>query len=265
MTYQSRLLRRAFVAGMLIAGLAWSHDTRAADDLLQTIKQNKKVKVCLTDYPPLSGRNPTTNEWTGIAVDMIKDLAQKLNVSVEYVDTGWSGLVPSLQTGKCEISAAATYVTPERAQLVLFTDPVSIDGQAAYVASDSPYKTYADLDVAGKVIGVHAGSANEKYSKEVFKNATIKVLVTDRNQTPLLEVAAKRVDGAFVAVMATKNFLEKNKNVKLRQLGTELLYPSNIAWMVPKEANTLQAAINSWLAELKSSGRMAKIEAAHSQ
>ncbi|MBM4073984.1 MAG: amino acid ABC transporter substrate-binding protein [Planctomycetes bacterium] len=198
------------IAGLLVAG---TNPAQAADDLMAKIKKNGVVRLCTTDSPPVAAKDPKTNEWQGTYIDMANKFAATLNVKVEWVDSTWGTLVQYVTTGKCDISAAQTYITAVRAQQVLFTRPITSNSQAIFVAADSPYKTIEDLDVAGKVVAVIAGSTNEKWGKETFTKATIKPIVTDRQSTPLFEVASKRADATMMAVIATMEVLDQNKNL----------------------------------------------------
>lgn len=111
---------------VLIASLG-SSKAEQQDQLLQQIKKNGVMRVCQAPYPPYNVKNPQSGEWEGLNVDIVKEIAGFLSVKIENVDSSFSTLVPSLLTHKCDISAAATYVTPARAEQVLFSTPYASD------------------------------------------------------------------------------------------------------------------------------------------
>ena len=47
---------------------------RAADDLLAAIKSRGVIRACDVEYAPWNVRNPATNQWEGVNVDLL-DLA----------------------------------------------------------------------------------------------------------------------------------------------------------------------------------------------
>src|SRR5690606_36215166 len=144
------------------------------DTLLQRIKQSGVIHVCQAPYPPYNLKNPKTGEWEGLNVDLVKEIASFLKVKIEDVDSSFSTLIPSLTTQKCDISAAATYVTPARAEQVLFTTSYASDTKTAFVPVDSPVQTYADLDKPNITIATRSGTAEEAFARHFFPQATIK-------------------------------------------------------------------------------------------
>ena len=50
---------------------------RAADDnLLQKIKERGIMRICDVDYAPWNVKNPATNQWEGINVDLLTEVAE---------------------------------------------------------------------------------------------------------------------------------------------------------------------------------------------
>lgn len=251
-----KLLASSLGAALALFPLA----AHAADDVLAQVKERGVLRVCEADYPPLNIKDPMTGNWTGLLVEMVEAFGTSQNVKVEHVDSTWGTVIQNVKSGRCDISAVATFVTAERAKQALFTDTVTEDSNAAFVAADSPYKSYAELDQTDKQIVVVSGSVNEQNAKNTFKAATIRPVITDRQQTPVLETASGRADAAFVSVMATKNFLTTNKSIKVRQVDDSKLFVSPIAWLVAPGETKLQQAVNTWLASSRADGSLGTLE-----
>jgi polar amino acid transport system substrate-binding protein len=61
---------------------------------------------------------------TGESPEIIRAVLGKIGVKkIDSVLTEWGGLIPGLQAGRFDLIAAGMYITPERRQQVLFTDP----------------------------------------------------------------------------------------------------------------------------------------------
>lgn len=213
---------------VLIASLG-SSKAEQQDQLLQQIKKNGVMRVCQAPYPPYNVKNPQSGEWEGLNVDIVKEIAGFLSVKIDDVDSSFSTLVPSLLTHKCDISAAATYVTPARAEQVLFSTPYASDSKVAFVPVNSPIKTYADLDKPNITIVTRSGTAEEAFAKRFFKQAKIKLTTSDATQAHLLDVAAGRSDAAFAGRTGGLMFLKQNPNIKLRMIDDKQLDPSRFA------------------------------------
>lgn len=226
----------------------------AADDKLAKIKEEGVLRVCHADYIPFNFKDPKTNTWMGTGVDLAENLAETMGVELEHVDATWATVVQSIKTDKCDISVAATYITPERAEQVLYTDPIGSDTVTAFVHKDSAAKTYADLDQDDKVIGAWSGTLDEKTAKEFFKNAEVKSIVTDKMSTLMIEVANRRVDAIFASTAGPVGFIIQNPEIGVRILGDELLNPTPFAFMIPQGEYHLQQYLNVWIAGLNQAG-----------
>lgn len=250
------MMSKSFVSGLVgaIALFALGGTAQAADDLLAKIKDSGKLRVCHADYIPFNFKDPKTNEWMGTGVDIAEKLAETMEVELVHVDATWATVVQSIKTDKCDISVAATYITPQRGEQVLYTVPVGSDTVTAFVHRDSDFKTYADLDKEGLVIGAWSGTLDEKTAKEFFKNAEVKSIVTDKMSTLMIEVANKRVDGIFASTAGPVGFIIQNPDIGVRILGDELLNPTPFAFMLPLGEYHLQQYLNIAIMNLQQDG-----------
>lgn len=251
----------AFLVGVsfVTATADYGYSQARQDTLLQQIKDRGVIRVCQAPYPPYNVKNPKTGEWEGLNVDLVKEIANTLHVKIEDVDSSFSTLIPSLMTQKCDISAAATYVTPARAEQVLFTTSYAADTKTAFVPVDLAIRTYADLDKANITIATRSGTAEEAFAKRFFKQATIKPITSDATQAHLLDAGAGRSDAAFAGFTGGVMFLKQNPNLKLRVLEDKQLDPSPFAMMIPMGEYQLQQYLDISLRTLKDSGKLEEI------
>jgi ABC-type amino acid transport substrate-binding protein len=244
----------------LIATVAMSFTTQAKeDDLLQTIKDRGVMRVCDVDYAPWNVKNPATNQWEGINVDILNEIAGTLKVKLEHVDATWATVIPSMTTGKCDFSGAGLYISPARAQLVTFTMPFATDGIGIFVPDNSTAKTVADLDQPGKTIVVRSGGFEVGVAKALFKHATVKVLTADQAGIILLEMASGRADAGAGGYYGNLAFLKANPNVKVRALSDDLLTHTSIAYAVPPREYFFRDWLNSVILDLQGSGKLKAI------
>ena len=249
----------AFIACSVLIVSLGSSKAEQQDQLLQQIKKNGVMRVCQAPYPAYNVKNPQSGEWEGLNVDIVKEIAAFLSVKIENVDSSFSTLVPSLLTHKCDISAAATYVTPARAEQVLFSTPYASDSKVAFVPINSPIKTYVDLDKPNITIVTRSGTAEEAFAKRFFKQAKIKLVTSDATQAHLLDVAAGRSDAAFAGRTGGVVFLKQNPNIKLRMIDDKQLDPSRFALMIPAGEYQLQQYLDISLQSLRDSGKLEEI------
>jgi ABC-type amino acid transport substrate-binding protein len=255
---RNRILMASAV-GALIALLGAPAVRAAGDNLLQTVKDRGVMRVCDVEYAPWNVKNPATNQWEGINIDVVNLVAGMLKVKLEHVDATWATVIPSMTTGKCDFAGAGLYISPARAELVTFTRPFATDGIALFVPANSPAKTVEDLDQAGKTIVVRTGGFEEGVARALFKHATVKTLTADQSGIMPLEIASGRADGGAGGYYGNLAFLKANPNVKVRALSDELLSKTSIAFAVPPREYFFRDWLNAVLLNLEENGTLKQI------
>jgi len=107
-----------------------------------------------------------SNELTGFDVELVNAMAEEMNLETEFKTTPFDTIIPALTAGNCDVIVSATTITEERSEQVLFSDPYFDADQSLMVttANEGTYKTLDDL--AGKTIGVQAGTTGADYAEE---------------------------------------------------------------------------------------------------
>ncbi|WP_413734005.1 substrate-binding periplasmic protein [Sodalis sp. RH21] len=226
---------------------------------MDKILSKGELRVCWAEDNPYSYKNPSSGKWEGFYHDMASDLATAMEVKLIDVDSTFKTIVGSVKNNECDIGGAALFDTIKRAEVVLFTAPISYETSGAFVKNDSPYKTYADLDQKGKVIISKTGSASGDFAKRFFKNAELKFVASDNSSVVAAEVANGRADAWWVAYTSTSRMLQENKQFNMRPLGDQPLNRVGIVWIVNLNEYHLQQVINVWLRGQLDSGRTAEL------
>jgi len=107
---------------------------------------------------------------------------------------------------------------------------------------------------------VRAGSANERLARQVFRKATIKLIVAEAQPATIMEIASKRVDAGFIALLTPQNFLSKNPQIKLKKVGGEAMFPAAVTWALPLGEYHFQQYLNAFLEDVKSRGDLEQLE-----
>ncbi|MBT5415473.1 MAG: transporter substrate-binding domain-containing protein [Rhodospirillaceae bacterium] len=242
---------RHILSAVLAATIGLSAGTALADDhegdsLIQEITERGVLRACHAEALPWGIKDPKTGEWVGSDVEAANHLAETMGVKAEHVDTAWATLIPSLETGKCDIVMAPMFATPERAMKVLFADPAGFESMSIAVSADSGITSYADLDVDGKSVAVISGTADESFSNRYFKKAEVKPSVTDKLATVFLEVASKRADAVLTDTSTLHRMVKENAPMKLMVLGGDPLNPQGYSYAVrPGEYHFINF-VNIW-------------------
>ncbi len=125
-------------------------DTYTGDDHLGRICE-AGVVVVSTDpaYPPQSFLNEETGEYEGFDIDTAYEIGRRLGVDVEFTDPTFDAVVAGDWAERWDMSVGSVTVTPEREEVLDFTQPYYFTPAQMAVLVDSDIQTLDDL--AGQV------------------------------------------------------------------------------------------------------------------
>ena len=189
MTLKSILLGLASAA--LLAQAAAGH-ARTLDD----VRADKTLNVVTTaSAPPHGFKNPQSNRLEGIMVDVAAAVARHLGVADKLSDVPFSGLIPTLTSGRADVMSAPLFITEERARAIDFSAPVYEWGEGI-VVSDKATRRYGKFeDMRGQRVGVLVDSVQFNMIKDM---PDTKVSTYQDYSTLLADVRAGRIDLGIV-------------------------------------------------------------------
>ena len=120
----------------------------------------------------LVGGDGPDGEPRGVAPDLARELARRLEVPTEYVRFDTAGkLFDAVKAGQCDVGFLGN--EPQRASEVAFTDPYLEIPVTFLVPEGSPIRAIADVDRKGVRIAVSERSAYDLYLSRNLKQAEI--------------------------------------------------------------------------------------------
>ena len=130
-----------------------------------------RAGINLSNFLLVTGRSET-NDPTGVAPDMAREIAAALGVPVKYVPFKSPGELGD-QVGKDVWDIGLIGAEPQRAEKIQFT-AAYVEIEATYMVPEgSPIKSIADVDRKGVRIAVSARSAYDLWLVNNIKNATL--------------------------------------------------------------------------------------------
>lgn len=235
------MMRRLWIALALVAVLAACQSKRPANELV--------VGMDLS-YPPFESIDPEGKPM-GVSVDLAKALAESLGRPVRIENIPFTGLIPSLNTGKIDCIISSMTDTPERRTSVAFSEPYLTIGLALLAGKDAPISSPSEIDQPGRTIVVRQGTTGEVWARAHLKNA--KILAVEKETAAILEVAQGRADAFLYDQMSVwKNAREQPE--KTRAI-LEPVRNENWAIALRRDDDALRTQINEFLQTFrKSSG-----------
>ncbi|TCP41780.1 transporter substrate-binding domain-containing protein [Rhodovulum marinum] len=203
-------------------------------------------------YPPYNFINDN-GEVDGFERELGDELCARAELTCEWVTNDWDSIIPNLVSGNYDAIIAGMSITPERDEVVDFTQNYTPPSPSAYAAMSE------DADIEGGVIAAQTGTIQANHV--VDTGATLLEF-----PNPDDTVAAVR-NGEADAVMADKDFLAPvveegdlvfvGEDIPLgggigmafRESDPELRGKFDAAIQTMKDDGTLNELIVKWLGE----------------
>lgn len=203
-------------------------------------------------YPPFEMSDEQGNP-SGISVDMVYDLGEYLGRPVVIENTAWTGLIPSLQTGKADIILSSMTINDERDKVVDFSDPYVRAGLSLLVSSESPVEDFEDLNAQGRVVAVKSGTIGAIAAQEHLKQADIRIF--EEVAACVLEVSQGKAD-AFIYDSLTVLKNHRN-NPDSTRMNLNIIPGTENYWGIAIEEGNdeLRQQINDFLAQYREEGK----------
>ena len=257
--------RRTLLAGAGSAALLGLATTRQAHaDTLDDVKKRGTLVVG-TEAAYVPYEFFKDGKIIGYDPDIIDYIVGKLGVKAQLVDTAWNGIIPALYAKKFDVIVSAMTITKERAEKVLFSMPYADASNVILLRSDEARIKTAD-DLSGKIIGVQIGSAAagiikvfEAKLKAAGKPGYADVKQYEHYPEAYQDLINKRVD-AVVNSKSTMMVVMHDAPGKFKMLGGVSDITAYFGMAFRKEDTAFQSYVNTQLADLKSTGQLAKLQ-----
>jgi polar amino acid transport system substrate-binding protein len=252
---------------LCVAGVLLVTQAQAQADLLDEIKARGEIVVATeARYAPFEMLED--GKIVGYGKDMLDEILKDLpGVQLKQLDLPFQSILAGLSAKRYDIVVTSLMITRQRLDAYAFTNPIS-DASVAILKRKADDSINSPEDMAGKVIGVQAGSAQytavRKFESEVLAGKGLKVKeikeFTDYNEA-YAALASRRVD---VVPQALPNL---SSVVKSRPDMFAIVQPpfgdkSYYAWAARKDAESasLVAFFNAGILKLQKSGKLAELQ-----
>jgi polar amino acid transport system substrate-binding protein len=263
MQHLSKLRRRLVTAAaaivavtMLVAcgGCSGTGGTNAGSGTGTTgAGQLKTLKAGVLSVGTVSDAKPNAwienGQFKGFDLDLIKSIAERIGLKVEFRAIDFAALFPSVASNKFDIGAASSAGTIERQKIVDFSDGYLIGYLGVLTKKDSGI-TKDPKSTDGKRIGILQGSIQESYAKRDLPGAT-PVLFADNN-AGISALQSGRIDGYFLDFVVGVDYIQQHP--ELYQPLAVPAFDLPAAFPIRKGNTELKTAVNKALKETVTDG-----------
>lgn len=241
----------AFALGAFAAGCGGDGDSdTATGDELQTIDAGVLKVGSDIPYEPFEGGDPP--DYEGFDIDIVNEIADRLDLEVEYVDTPFDTIFRDVAQGKFDMVASASTITAERERTVAFSDPYFQADQSLMVKEGSEIESVDDLE--GRTIGAQRGTTGAAYAEDETGADTVRTYPEIGDAFSALQ--NEQIE-AVINDFAISKFAEdaRPELVVIERIPTE----ENYGLAFNQDSTELIDAVNEALQEMKDDGTYGEI------
>ncbi len=232
-----------------------------SDPSWNKISQKKQLVVGVyTNHAPLV--SPTADGFEGFDIDLLTQIASRLNLSVSFVSIDGQDAASALSSGTVDCVSSGYVYTSEGNETLTLSETYLTSRQLFVVASTSDADNLADL--AGKKLGVASGSAAKKAldNSETFRAALAEIKEYATEDAVIKALLNGEIDSAAVSETQVRHYIKTGADLRalLNENKTpETLGSENYVLAFSRGSNALLKKVQDALSTMKRDGVLDEI------
>jgi polar amino acid transport system substrate-binding protein len=210
-------------------------------------------------YPPEEFYDGTTP--VGSDIEIGTEIAKRMGVKADFVNTGFDGIIPALVGKKCDAIISGMNDTDERKKQVDFVDYLSV-GQSFMVQKGNPAGIKSIDDITGKTVSVEVGTSNadfltaksDEFTKAGKKGITVQTFPKDTDAATALRTG--KVDAYFGDAPVVAYYVKQTPDAFA--FGGDAINPISVGIAI-RQGDALKAVVQTVVDSMYKDGAMAKI------
>ena len=238
-------------------GASPSTDADAAAQEGATLAEIKEAGVITVGtegtYRPFTFHEGGSGDLTGYDVEVMEAVAEELGVDVEFQETQWDAIFAGLEAGRFDVIANQVSITDERKAAYDFSTPYTVSpGVIVVVDGDRGIDSFDDLQ--GKTTAQSLTS--NWYELAQDSGANVEAVEGWAQSVTLLQQG--RVDATINDKLTFLDYQQTEGDTGL-EIAAETTDEARNAFAFRKGSDSLVAAVDTALADLRADGTLAEI------
>lgn len=232
---------------------------------VQGMAQAETLKIGVEAmFPPFESKD-ATGKLVGFDIELGDAVCAKMNVTCEWVETSFDGLIPALNARKFDFINSAMNITEPRLKVIDFTVPIyNVPSQLVVKKGETLDVTAETLKAKGVTVGVLQGSAQESFARKHWQPKGVKVTSYANQEQIYADLSSGRIQTALQKTpSAIDGFLTKpeGKDFELVPGFTEdeAVLGVGTGFGIRKGNDELKARLDKAIEELKKEGFISEL------
>lgn len=202
------------------------------------------------DNPPFTFSKG--GEATGFEIELIKEVAKRLECKAIIKDMSFSTIIGALQSKSVDVAICAIAKTEQREKAVDFVGPYFTTVPTMVWAGESKEPSF----VADTLIGAQLGSVYEPIAKELATQHTMKTFSIDKVTALVQELKNNRIVAFITGEFEARSIVAAQKNFHLKVLPQ---FKEAYSIALPKGSDKREKIAKA-LEEMQKDGTVAKLQ-----
>jgi len=166
-------------------------------------------------WPPEFSKDPNTGKMSGMAYDIVMELARRLSLKIEWTEeVNFGNMIEGLNQDRYNMVCFTSYRESNHMRFVNFSNPVYYTGSGVFVRADDARfdgRDYAVFNDPKIIISTMDGEMSAIIADDQFPKAKTTALPQNSDfASLLLNVANGKADVTFADIAAARKFMMEN-------------------------------------------------------
>lgn len=225
----------------------------AEQNALETVKASGKLRIGTEGtYAPFTYHDKD-GKLTGFDVEIAEEVAKRLGVEAEFIETPWDGIFAGLDAKRFDTVFNEVTIRDDRKEKYDFSDPYIVSRAVLIVHEDNQdIKKFADLK------GKKSGQSLTSNLTDIAKENGAEIEATEGFNQAIDLLLSKRIDATVNDGLSYLDLKKQRPDVKLKVVD-EMPEAAESAALFNKGNEELVQAVNQALADMKRDGKYLEI------
>ncbi|MGG3456778.1 amino acid ABC transporter substrate-binding protein [Paenibacillus rhizolycopersici] len=230
-----------------------ANEQPADTNSLESVKASGKLRIGTEGtYAPFTFHDKD-GKLTGFDVEIAEEVAKRLGVEPEFIETPWDGIFAGLDAKRFDAVFNEVTIRDDRKEKYDFSDPYIVSRAVLIVPEDNEdIKVFADLK------GKKAGQSLTSNLTDIAKENGAEIVATEGFNQAIDLLLSKRIDATVNDGLSFLDLKKQRPDVKLKVVD-EMPDAAESAALFNKGNEELVQAVNEALTAMKSDGTYLKI------
>lgn len=230
-----------------------SSEAAAPADLLEQIKTDGVIKFGTEGtYAPYTFHDDS-GKLTGFDVEIAEEVAKRIGVKAEFVETKWDGMFAGLDAKRFDAVINQVTIRPDRQEKYDFSDPYIVSKAVLIVHADNEaVKQFEDLK------GLKSGQSLTSNLADLAKSYGAEIVTVDSFNQALDLITSKRIDATINDSLSFLDYKKERQDAPIK-VAAEMDTKDENGILFNKGNETLVKAVNEALSAMKTDGTYDKI------